>query len=186
MMGVILAGGQSTRFGGDAKGLRLLRGLPLVGHAHAALSMACRDIAIECVPGAGYEGWGVPCIAARAEHAGKGPLAGMLAGLERAGDHDTVAFVPCDMPLVSPLIHERLAQVAGGAWAISPLGDEPLVCVLPVGLRAALDAALSGPKVPRVVDVLAGAGAVGVRFAEDWPFVNVNTPEDLARLEASF
>lgn len=186
MRGVILAGGRSSRFGGEPKGLRMLRGLPLVGHVHASLSMVCTEIVIECAPHTGYEGWGVECITSRPEHAGKGPLAGLLAGLEHAGDDARVAFVPCDMPLVTSLVHERLAQEPGGAWAISPAGDEPLVCVLPVALRPALAQALSGATVPRVVDIFAATGVTGVRFAEDWPFVNVNTPEDLARLEASF
>ncbi|MFN9357139.1 MAG: NTP transferase domain-containing protein, partial [Alphaproteobacteria bacterium] len=39
MIGVILAGGASSRFGGEPKGLKMLRGLPLVGHVHANLSM---------------------------------------------------------------------------------------------------------------------------------------------------
>jgi molybdopterin-guanine dinucleotide biosynthesis protein A len=186
MIGVILAGGASSRFGGEPKGLKMLRGLPLVGHVHANLSMVCTEVVIECVPGSGYEGWGVECISARPEHAGKGPLAGLLAGLERASGGESVVFAPCDMPLVAPPLFERLARETGGGWAVSPLGDEPLVCALPVRLREAVAEGLDQSPIPRVVHVLASAGAAGVRFADEWPFVNVNTPEDLDRLEASF
>lgn len=186
MIGVILAGGASTRFGGEPKGLKMLKGLPLVGHVHANLSMVCRDVLIECVPGSGYEGWGVACISARPEHAGKGPLAGILAGLECVPDEETVVFAPCDMPLLAPPVFQRLALEAGGGWAVSSRGDEPLVCVLPARLRELIARSLVQSPIPRVVDVLAGAGASGVRFADDWPFANVNAPEDLARLEAGF
>lgn len=186
MIGVILAGGASTRFGGEPKGLKMLRGLPLVGHVHANLSMVCREVVIECAPDAGYEGWGVECISARPEHAGKGPLAGLLAGFERAAGAETVVFAPCDMPLVAPPLFERLAREAGGGWAVSPRGDEPLVCALPLSLREVVALALEQSPIPRVVHVLTGAGATGVRFADDWPFANVNTPEDLVRLEGSF
>ncbi len=186
MIGVILAGGASSRFGGEPKGLKMLRGLPLVGHVHATLSMVCAEVVIECVPGSGYEGWGVECISARPEHAGKGPLAGMLAGFDRATGHEAIVFAPCDMPLLAPPLFERLARESGGGWAVSPLGDEPLVCVLPARLRDVVARSLDQAPIPRVVHVLAGSGASGVRFADDWPFVNVNTAEDLVRLEASF
>lgn len=186
MIGVILAGGQSSRFGGEPKGLKMLGGLPLVGHVHACLSLVCSEVVIECVPGTGYEGWGVECIAALPGHASKGPLAGMLAGLERASGHEQVAFAPCDMPLLAPPVFQRLAREPAGGWAISPAGDEPLVCVLPATLRDVLAGAIEVSPIPRVVQVLAEAGACGVAFGADWPFANVNTPEDLARLEAGF
>jgi molybdopterin-guanine dinucleotide biosynthesis protein A len=184
LIGVILAGGASSRFGGEPKGLKVLRGMPLAGHVHASLSMVCREVVIECVPGSGYQGLGVACISASSVHAGKGPLAGLLAGLERGGDEGQVAFAPCDMPLIAPGVFERLGREPRGAWAVSPRGDEPLVCVLPANLGDAVRAALALSPIPRVVHVLAQAGARGVMFAEEWPFANVNTPGDLVRLEA--
>jgi molybdopterin-guanine dinucleotide biosynthesis protein A len=110
----------------------------------------------------------------------------MLAGFDRATGHEAIVFAPCDMPLLAPPLFERLARESGGGWAVSPLGDEPLVCVLPARLRDQVARSLDQAPIPRVVHVLAGSGASGVRFADDWPFVNVNTAEDLVRLEASF
>lgn len=186
MIGVILAGGRSSRFGGTPKGLQVLRGMPMVGHVHASLSLVCRDVLIECQPGAGYEGWGVGCIAAHSDHAGKGPLAGILAGLENAGANEPVAFVPCDMPLVPPVVFERLAREPPGAHAVSPGGPEPLVCVLSRDMASGIAAVLSGDSIPSVSDVFADLGVVPVPFAETWPFENINTPADLVRLEARF
>ena len=185
MIGVILAGGQSLRFGGTPKGLQLLAGLPLVGHVHASLSLVCTEVFIECAPGSDYEGWGVPCIHAGAAHAGKGPLAGLLAGLETAYGQ-SVAFAPCDMPLLAPPLYDRLKAEPGGGHAISPKGPEPLVCVLPGSLLPSIREALAQSVIPRVVEVFARAGVSGVPFQEEWPFVNVNTPEELARLAQQF
>jgi molybdopterin-guanine dinucleotide biosynthesis protein A len=185
MIGVILAGGQSLRFGGLPKGLQTLAGLPLVGHVHASLSLVCSEVFIECVPGSAYEGWGVPCISAAAAHAGKGPLAGLLAGLQ-AANGQMVAFAPCDMPLLAPPMFELLKQAPGGAHAVSPRGPEPLVCVLPSSVQPFIQQALEQSVIPRVVEVLERAGVGSVVFEEDWPFVNVNTPEELARLAAIF
>jgi len=185
MIGIILAGGQSLRFGGSPKGLQSLAGLPLVGHVHASLSLVCTEVFIECVPGSGYEGWGVPCIHASAEHAGKGPLAGLLAGLE-AANGEMVAFAPCDMPLLAPPVFELLKKVPGGAYAVSPRGVEPLVCVLPASVQLFIQEVLAQPIISRVVEVFERAGVRSVTFEEEWPFVNVNTPEELARLAEHF
>jgi molybdenum cofactor guanylyltransferase len=185
MIGVILAGGQSLRFGGFPKGLQTLGGLPLVGHVHASLSLVCSEVFIECAPGSAYEGWGVPCISAAAAHAGKGPLAGLLAGLQ-AANGQMVAFAACDMPLLAPPVFELLQKAPGGAYAMSPRGVEPLVCVLPGSLQSLIQQALEQPVIPRVVEVFERAGVGGVMFEEEWPFVNVNTPEELARLAALF
>lgn len=185
MIGVILAGGQSLRFGGVPKGLQTLAGLPLVGHIHASLSLVCSEVFIECAPGSAYEGWGVPCISAAAAHAGKGPLAGLLAGLQVANG-EMVAFAPCDMPLLAPPMFELLKKVPGGAYAVSPRGAEPLVCVLPASVQPFMQESLGQPIIPRVVEVYERAGVSSVTFEEEWPFVNVNTPEELARLAANF
>jgi molybdopterin-guanine dinucleotide biosynthesis protein A len=185
MIGVILAGGQSLRFGGFPKGLQTLAGMPLVGHVHASLSVVCSEVFIECAPGSAYEGWGVPCISADAAHAGKGPLAGLLAGLQ-AANGQMVAFAPCDMPLLPPPVFELLKKSPAGAHAVSPRGVEPLVCVLPASVQPFIQEALAQPVIPRVVEVFERAGVGGVMFEEEWPFVNVNTPEELARLADRF
>jgi molybdopterin-guanine dinucleotide biosynthesis protein A len=60
------------------------------------------------------------------------------------------------------------------------------VCVLPASVQSLIQQALEQPVIPRVVEVLERAGVGGVMFEEEWPFVNVNTPEELARLAALF
>lgn len=180
--GVVLAGGASSRFGGEPKGLR-----PFLGRAMAlcvadVLARVCTRVAIEAPRGAGYEALGLPMIHAAAEHAGKGPLAGIAAGLGATPEADRVAFAPCDMPLIDEGIYRVLMREAGSAYVVSPSGAEPLVAVLEPALLPALLRTLAADVLPRTPVALDAAGARGVRFTDAAPFANVNTPDDLARL----
>lgn len=183
MIGVVLAGGASRRFGGEPKGLKLLHGTPLALHVAQTLGQVCGRVLLEDNGDSGYAALGLERIAAASSHAGKGPLAGMAAGLAVAGS-EHVAFAPCDLPLVTPAIFRALCAHAGGAYAVSPSGIEPLVCVLPPRALAVVLEALASPDVPRVAAVMERIGAVAVRFDDDRAFLNVNTPDDLARLNA--
>lgn len=184
MIGVVLAGGASARFGGEPKGLKLLRGVPLVLHVARVLQPLCAEVLLEDNGFDGYDGPGLARISARPEYAGKGPLAGLAAGLSVAQHGDMVAFAPCDMPLLTTVTYVLLGAYPNGCYAVSPRGDEPLVCVLPVTARPHVEAALSLSDVPPVALVMANIGAQAVRFNDAGPFMNVNTPEDLMRLNA--
>lgn len=188
MIGVVLAGGASRRFAGRPKGLLPLAGRPMVLRVADMLGAFCAHVAIEAPHGAGYETLGLPLIHAPAEHAGKGPLAGLAAGLALAQPDDRVAFAPCDMPFLTREMYDRLAQACDakpGAYAVSPKSDEPLVAILGGTLRAALLETLALPDLPRTHKVLDAAGAVAVPFEAAAPFANINTPEDLAAAETA-
>lgn len=182
MIGVVLAGGASARFGGKAKGLLAFRGRAMALCVADMLASVCTRVVIEALPGQGYEALGLPCIHAAPVHAGKGPLAGIVAGLAAAGTEDRVAFAPCDMPLLTADVYRVLMREAKSAFAISPRGSEALVAVLSPALLAPLSEGLARERVPRTDAALTTAGARGVAFADAAPFANVNAPEDLARL----
>ena len=183
MIGIVLAGGASRRFGGHPKGLVPLAGRAMALRAADMLSQVCARVAIEAPRNAGYEVLGLPLLHAPPEHTGKGPLAGLAAGL--AGKAGTrVAFAPCDMPLLTRAIYEALARACGdglGVYASTALGVEPLVAVLNTNLRGALLEALKRDDLPRTHAVLDAAGAQPVHFEDTRAFTNVNTPEDLER-----
>ena len=184
MIGVVLAGGLSRRFRGLAKGLQLFNGVPLALHAARAVAPLCSRVVIECVRDSGYEALGLPLVHASSEHAGKGPLAGMAAGLELATGVGKVAFVPCDMPLLTPGMYERLAREPFGSYAMSPMGAEPLVCVLKGQALPDVERLLVGQSVPGVLALFEAIRAVAVAFDDPSAFLNVNTPEDLSDLNA--
>jgi molybdenum cofactor guanylyltransferase len=178
-IGVVLAGGASARFGGEPKGLQLFRGRAMALCVADVLARVCERVVIEVPRGVGYEALGLPLIHAADEHAGKGPLAGIAAGLALA---DRVAFAPCDMPLIGDDIYRALVREGGSVYAVSPNGAEPLVAVLERALLPALLRTHAADVLPRAHVALDRAGARAVRFADAARFANVNTPEDLARL----
>ena len=184
MIGVVLAGGASSRFGGRPKGLIALNGQPMALRVAMLLQACCTEVFIEATPGAGYETLNLPVINAAAEHAGRGPLAGMAAGLAHA--KTLAAFAPCDMPLLTPSVFESLRARAGtsGAYATTPAGVEPLVAILHLRARSILLETLANPNMPRTYVALDAAGALPVNFVDVAPFANINTPEDLERLSA--
>ena len=183
MIGVVLAGGSSSRFAGSPKGLIKLAGRPMALRVADILSQVCTDVMIEASPAAGYEALGLPLLRAPVAHSGKGPLAGLAAGLAAAPPGTRVAFAPCDMPLLTPKIFEMLTRITPGAYASTAKGVEPLVAVLDAAMRETLLSALAQDELPRTHVVLDTAGARPVTFADPGPFENVNTPADLERLK---
>ncbi|MBP6014394.1 MAG: molybdenum cofactor guanylyltransferase [Alphaproteobacteria bacterium] len=184
MIGIVLAGGASSRFGGKPKGLVELAGRPMALRVADVLAQVCTRVLIEAPPNAGYEALGLPLLHAAPEHAGKGPLAGLATGLQSADDNG--AFAPCDMPLLTPEIYRRLtAKGTIGAYAQTANGFEPLVAVLNAKILAALTMALRRPELPRTHAILDAAGASRLLFTDVAAFANVNTPGDLERFASA-
>lgn len=183
IVGVVLAGGASARFGGEPKGLHIFRRRAMALCVADVLAAVCSLVVIETAPDTGYEALRLPLIHASPAHAEKGPLAGIAAGLAAAPEGSRVAFAPCDMPLLDADVFRALLCEGGSVFALSPRGPEALVAVLDRALLAPLLRALEAEKIPRTDAALAAAGARGLAFADAAPFANVNTPEDLARLE---
>ena len=186
MIGVVLAGGASNRFGGRPKGLVLLAGKPLASHVSQVLESFCDQVMIEAAAGVGYESLGLPLCPALPSYAGKGPLAGIAAGLAAFDGDELVAFAPCDMPLLKPEVYEVLRAScldAVGAYARTSAGEEPLVCVLRAKILPGVLDALGLSDLPRTHVVLDAGGARAVDFSDASVFRNINTPADLLRLE---
>jgi molybdopterin-guanine dinucleotide biosynthesis protein A len=184
MIGVVLAGGASRRFDGRPKGLIPFAGRAMALHVADVLAQVCERVAIEAPRDAGYEALALPLLHAAPDHNGKGPLAGLAAGLAHAGDRQ-VAFAPCDMPRLTRAVYLELLKACGeapGAYALTSAGQEPLVAILSGAMRAEILKALARDQLPRTHVVLDAAGAKPVFFADAAPFANVNTPGDLERL----
>ena len=114
--------------------------------------------------------------------AGEGPLAGVLAGLDWAAGIGAEALltVPGDTPFVTRGLVAALSPAP--ACAASHGRVHYLVALWPAGARIALRALLSHPGPRHVARFAQGIGMRRVDFpvgACD-PFLNVNTPDDLA------
>ena len=93
ILGVVLAGGLSTRFGSD-KALAELGGHTLLARAVDTLSGLCEYVVI-----AGRDHGPAPCIPDW-PRAGMGPLAGIAAGLRLAQDEEYETVLTCGVDSV--------------------------------------------------------------------------------------
>jgi len=193
--GVLLAGGQSRRFGGGDKSLRLLGGRPVLARI-LDIARPQTDALVLNANGdpARFSEFDVP-VAADVIGGYAGPLAGVLTGLEWARDNAPdcrwVASFACDAPFAPrDLVARLLAAVkAGGAdlaCASSGGRDHPVFGLWPVSFAGDLRRAVVEEGI-RKVDLWTARH----RLAHaDWPsdpvdpFFNVNRPDDLARAEA--
>ncbi len=170
ILGVVLAGGLSTRFGSD-KALAEWEGRSLLLHAFDNLSGQCEHVVItgrESGPGMCLPDW---------PRAGMGPLAGIAAGLHYAQDMDYESVMTCgvDSPDVT---EEALASLAP---APSYLADQPVIGHWPVGATATIERILEGTGKH---SMLAFAEAIGARAVKSsGKPANINSPADLAALE---
>ena len=186
--GLVLAGGLGRRMGGVDKGLVPLAGRPMVEHVLAALRPQVREVWINANRNQDrYAAYGHPVI--EDSVAGYlGPLAGVLSALQRlpAG---YLLTVPCDAPLLAPDLAARmhaacLAASADLAVASDGARQHPVFLLLRAGLAPALAAYLDGGG--RKIDAWSEqVRTVEVAFADQAEtFVNVNDPDERARVEA--
>jgi molybdenum cofactor guanylyltransferase len=149
--GIVLAGGGSVRFGRD-KLAEPYRGMPLLHHAVLRLVEVCGDVVLVLAPEAPEPELpiGAPVRIARDATAGKGPLAGLLAGLG--------------------VTQTNLALVSGGD--MPELATAVLIEMLKVAAEAPVQAVVlaDGDRwrpLPMVVLAEAGRGIAPVLLAED-------------------
>jgi molybdopterin-guanine dinucleotide biosynthesis protein A len=190
VVGLVLAGGRSVRFGGE-KAVALLDGRPLLEWATERLRTVCSSVAInvrrETEAEAVAKALGLPTLYDEAGDA-LGPLAGVKAGLIWAEEQGArmLAVSPCDAPLLPDDLYVRLLERAEGGAAMAETcdGRQPLCALWPVASLPVVRDALAGGAHPPTWRVLEGLGARNVLFDQPEAFANVNTREDLAAVEA--
>lgn len=172
ILGAVLAGGLSTRFGSD-KALAELDGHTLIARAVDALSGWCEHVVVvgrETAPAPTLPDW---------PRAGMGPLAGIASALHLARDEDYAAVLTCGVDSVG--LPDNLLELLGPAPAY--LADQPVVGIWPAGSVEVLEAILSGDGRH---SMYAFAEALGARAVQlDGGPANINTPEDLAAIRKS-
>ena len=190
VVGLVLAGGRSVRFGGE-KAVALLEGRPLLMWAVERLRSVCGNVAINVRPGTEAEtvtkNLGLLTLYDAAGDA-EGPLAGVKAGLIWAAGQGarTLAVSPCDAPLLPDDLYVRLLEraVVGAAMAETSDGRQPLCALWPVTALPVVREALAGGAHPPTWQVLERLGARKVLFEHPEAFANINTRDDLAAVEA--
>lgn len=172
ILGAVLAGGRSSRFGSD-KALALFERRSLLDHAVDALSDQV-DMVVVCGRGRAKR----LCLPDR-PRPDLGPLGGLAAALRHALDHgyEAVVSAGCDTPMLPPDLVLRL-QCAG---PVSYLHDLPITGLWPAALSPELDRFVAGS--PRLSMRAWAASARAVAIDLPRPIPNINTAQDLRRLE---
>ncbi|UVI39620.1 molybdenum cofactor guanylyltransferase [Qipengyuania spongiae] len=162
LLGAVLAGGMSSRFGSD-KALAVLDRTTLLDRVHVALAGQCDAV---CVVGRG--------VVADWPRAGLGPLGGLAGALRHARTRgfDEVLTSAVDIPDLPPDLAEQLGpgpafvadQPVVGRWRTA---DLPLLETI---LRS--DGGRSMQRFARICS----ARSVALHA----PLANINTPRDLA------
>jgi len=167
-------------------------GVPLIRRVHDVLASRCDEVA--AAVGVDYAP-GMENVRRVSDlRPGRGPLAGMEAGME-AASYPLIFVVAGDMPFVpGDLIEFLLGRVAAGASAAVPMrrGRRHPLCaaydrrILPV-VSSALDEGIGAVRV--LLEILDGVEYVDEdlrRFGDPDVFLmNVNSPEDLERARSA-
>ncbi len=195
--GVILAGGLARRRGGGDKALMELGGETLLARVIARLQPQVGEIVLNANGDLGrFAEFGLPVVADTV--AGfAGPLAGILAGMRWAAarGHTHVASAAGDTPFFPADLVARLAEAektSGQPIALAAtndpergLSEHPTFGLWPVDLADNLEESLTVGNMRKIIVWTSRHGCARAVFDEaaEFPFFNVNTPEDMVEAE---
>ena len=200
IVGVILAGGSSTRMGQN-KLLMPIAGKPMLARAIERLAPQVDRLVLSANGDpAQFSSFGLPVIS-DAIAGGLGPLAGLHAGMLWAKTNlpaaRFIASAPADSPffpknLVRRLSEDHRPDAIAIALAASSGGTHSVFALWPISLFDDLEKFLTSGASPKVMTYAGGHAPHFVHFDDIAlpdgrtvdPFFNVNTPEDAARAEA--
>lgn len=196
VVGVVLAGGRSRRFGRD-KLAEDVDGRPLLHHAIGRLLEVCEGVVVVIGIDADQPRMpeGTEVTFARDAAPDEGPLRGLAAGLEVAGSRWTVV-AGGDMPDLQPAVLREMLRASRETGAVAVVladGGEtrPLPCVLKTGPVADAAAALLEGGRRSLRDLLAAVTTVVVDEPtwvaldpERRTLVDVDEPGDLEHEDA--
>ena len=178
VVGVVLAGGEGRRIGGD-KAMVLLDGLALLLHPLRALAevtaeqavVAKRDTRLPELP-AGVAVWREP-------DAPRHPLTGVRHALATSGGRPVLCCA-VDLALLDAATLRRLLDADDGHHAcVVPRVAGHLEPLCTLWHPRALEALAQVTGEPPMRDIVAALDPLVVSFDDPRPFTNVNAPEDL-------
>ena len=197
-VGLILAGGHSTRMGGTEKAMLPLGGKPMLARVIDRLQPQVDRLVLSANGDPQrFSEFGIPV---ERDQVGEGPLAGLLAGMrwseENLPDAKFVVSVAADTPFFPADLVERLSEGCGRdentvALAASSAGTHSVFGLWPVKLADGLEKYLKSGAHPKVLAFADRFMRLNVPFddiilpngqAVD-PFFNVNTPEEAKTAE---
>lgn len=179
-IGIVLAGGQSKRFG-EPKALALRHGKPFLLYSIEALHPIVDEIVIVAQPHiqTKLSFQDVSWIEDDPQYKGKGPLAGIYSAIVH---HEATWYVvlPCDIPFIHETIIRMLKEQADDAFdAIVPYVNgrlQPLIAIYHYRVKSLIYNCLQQEEY-RMHTFLSSCRVKRVGMKEEQPFMNINTKE---------
>lgn len=194
ILGVVLTGGHSSRFG-SPKAFAPLGDADLIGHVIARATPQVSRLLLSANDDPRLAVLGLPLVSddvRETDGSGAGPLAGILAALDwvaaREPETSWLASFAVDTPLLPLDMVARMHAAAEQAAAEIACGRSagrlhPLQALWSLTLRAPLRAALTeGERAAHRFAATRRLAVVDFPAEPFDPFANVNTPADLAQL----
>jgi molybdopterin-guanine dinucleotide biosynthesis protein A len=190
VIGVVQAGGKSTRMGGRAKALLDLGGRRIIERVVDVLAAVTSEVIVVTNTPEHYRFLGLPMVPdALPDH---GSLGGIYSGLEAAVG-DAAFTVACDMPFLHREVARLVVDRADEGDVVIPRVGDQWETMHASYKKACLPHIADRLRAGRfkIVDFFARVRVVEISEAEvarhrqpDLVFMNVNTPEELARARA--
>jgi len=186
MNAIVLAGGQSSRFGSD-KAFAKIGDLTIVESLFFPLSLLFKKIIVVTNFPEKYQAFPVQIVTDKIK--GQGPLGGIYTGL-LASDSERNFVVACDMPLINPRLIQYLSSIQEGAVVVPKINDklEPLFAIYAKSCLPAIERQLTAGK-NKIQDFFA---EVNVRYVAEielkkfdptlTSFLNINLQKDLRKI----
>jgi molybdopterin-guanine dinucleotide biosynthesis protein A len=187
---VVLAGGRNSRMGGLDKGRIPFRGVPLALRTVRLLAGIFEEVVLVTNSAEGYPGLPAGVLLTGDLFPGRGPLAGIHAGLARSS-RQAAFCVACDMPFLSAGLIRRLSgrfRELDCDVLLPRVGAlvEPLHALYHRRLLAAMERLLADGQGNSVRRLFAEARTEYLELPDTTEvrrtFTNLNTPEDVRRL----
>ena len=195
LLGVVLCGGESTRMGEDKASLAIA-GVTMIERAVRVLAPLVGEVVLASGTSARYEELGLEYVVDKS--AGEGPLAGLVAAMERLvwapgevpEERRLLLVLACDMPRADARVFEQLIErIEADESDVCMLRDgegiEPLFGVYRATAFSAMARALSRGQ-RRLVSFHSAVQVAFVDIADlpddigQDPAINVNTPDEFA------
>jgi len=187
---VIQAGGRSTRMGGEPKALLEVGGKRIIERVVAAVGAVLDDLLVVTNTPERYAFLGLPMVPDAFPEGGA--LGGIYTGV-RAAAGDAAFTVACDMPFLHPALVRMVVERSGEADVVIPRTGTQLetlhalygkACLRPMErcLRAGRLKVIGFFPEVRVLEL--DTAAMAPYRAPEVAFMNVNTPDELARARA--
>jgi molybdopterin-guanine dinucleotide biosynthesis protein A len=186
LTGIILSGGKSSRMGKE-KGKCLLKGKPLIEYSFELLKNIC-DTVIISANSNDYDYLG--CRVVKDDVEGMGPAGGIYSALKASETTDNIV-ISADMPILSAGLLGYVLSFKKNLEAVIPIFNgypEPLCAYYRKSCISVFGKSLKTGKY-KMLEIIK---ELNCEFVEIEPslsiyghhlFTNVNTPEDLVRIE---